>query len=255
MKPLTFFLQIFIPILALAQAPAASSSLLGVFVDSGVLRMTNGRSVNFGNVNWLNGIRVVWEPQSHDRNFMYSVDFNRLLFNASEHNYNSMGSGAGMWYSSNGYEFNYDAIIWTIEGSALSVVNFTKPKNRFQMSIHGGAGIAIPIFIRELEDGYEESSMSSSTTFNTQTNQFEHHSSITKFESTASEHFAIKTLPGLKVLAGLQMKYRIAQNMWLGLNSGMFRYVTPIITDVGTTNVQSGVQAGITLQVLISPEK
>ncbi len=242
------------PFVVHSQAPAASSYLLGVFARTGVSRISSGdKTTSFG-LPSLYSLKLVLEPQRNNKNFIYSIDVNRLEFEAESSHYTSLGSGAGMWYKSEGFSVDYRAHIWTLGFSAMNAIHFTKSKNHFQMSLHPGIGCDIPIRFQTTKDLYREGSYSSWTTYNYETNQLEHFNTRTEIVSKASEHYSIRRLPGFKFLACLQMKYRVAQNVWLGLNAGIFRYITPIMPDIDGHNIQSGLQTGVNIHFLLDSE-
>ncbi|MFM9983616.1 MAG: hypothetical protein ACKVOK_00185 [Flavobacteriales bacterium] len=237
-----------------SQAPSTSSHLLGVFASTGVSRISSGDKITSFGLPSLYSLKLVLEPQRYNRIFIYSIDFNRLEFEAESSHYTSLGSGAGMWYKSEGFSVDYRAHIWTLGFSAMNAINFTKPKKHFQMSLHLGPGFDVPIYFQTTKDQYSEGSYSSWSTFNYETNQLEHFNTRTETVSKASDHYSLRRLPGFKFLAHIQVKYRVAQCVWLGFNSGVFRYITPIMSDIDGFNIQSGLQTGVSIHFLLDSE-
>jgi hypothetical protein len=188
-----------------SQAPEANSHLLGVFASTGVTRISSGDKVTSFGLPSLYSLKLVLEPQRNNRNFIYSIDVNRLEFEAESSHYSSLGSGAGMWYKSEGFSVDYRAHILTLGLSAMNAINFTKPKNHFQMSLHPGLGFDVPIVFQTTRDLYREGSYSSWTTYNYETNQLEHFNTRTETVSKASDHYNIRRLPGFKFLAHIQL--------------------------------------------------
>lgn len=237
-----------------SQAPPTNSHLLGVFASAGVTRISSGDKVTSFGLPSLYSLKLVLEPQRNNRNFIYSIDVNRMEFEAEFSDYSSLGSGAGMWYKSEGFSVDYRAHIWTLGFSAMNAIHFTKPKNHFQMSCHLGAGIDMPVCFQTTKDIYRESSYHSWSTYNYETNQLEYFNTRTTTESKASDHYNLHRLPGFKFLAHMQMKYRVGQCVWLGLNAGIYRYIIPIMSDIGGVNIQSGQQIGVNIHFLLASE-